>query len=113
MHDQSCLGDRAHVYSLGEIELGARSTVAQESYLCTGTHDFDLAGLPLLTARIVIGEDAFLGARCFVLPGVEIGRGTIIGAGSVVTGDMPDWTVCAGNPCKPLKPRTSERTADP
>ena len=109
MHDRSCLGDRAHVYNLGEVELAARATVAQESYLCTGTHDFDEDGLPLVTARIAIGEDSFLGARCFIMPGVKIGRGTIIGACSVVTHDMPDWAICAGNPCKPIKKRMSPR----
>ncbi len=40
MHDRACLGDRANAYSLGEIEIGARATVAQEVYLCAGTHDF-------------------------------------------------------------------------
>lgn len=103
--DRSCLGDRANAYSLGRIELKARSTVAQEAYLCTGTHKFDDPSLPLQTAEIVVGEDAFLCARAFVMPGVTIGAGALIGACSVVTDDMPEWTVCSGNPCKPIKPR--------
>lgn len=105
MHDRSCLGDRANAYSLDIIELMPRSTVAQESYLCTGTHKFDDPNLPLQTAKITIAEDAFLGARTFVLPGITIGAGTITGAGSVVTTDLPEWTICAGNPCKPIKRR--------
>src|SRR4030095_6783562 len=105
MHDRSCLGDRANAYSLGEIELKARSTVAQEAYLCTGTHQFEDPSLPLQTAKITVGEDAFILARVFVMPGVIIGDGAVIGACSVVTNDMPAWTVCAGNPCRPLRPR--------
>lgn len=105
MHDRSCLGDRAHAYCLDTIELGARSTISQEAYLCTGTHDFEEPTLPLLIAGISIGEDAFLGARAFVMPGVSIGRGAVIGACSLVTQDMPDWTVCFGHPCRPVKPR--------
>src|SRR5437588_5343984 len=41
LHDRACLGDRANAYALGEIEIGARATVAQEAYLSTGSHDFN------------------------------------------------------------------------
>jgi putative colanic acid biosynthesis acetyltransferase WcaF len=105
LHDRACLGDRANAYSLGSIEIGARATIAQEVYLSTGSHDFDHPNMPLLAARIIIGEDAFLGARAFVLPGVRIGSRSIIGACSVVTSDIPDDVIAAGNPCKVLRPR--------
>ena len=105
LHDHACLGDRANAYSLGEIEIGARATVAQEAYLDTGSHNFDRPELPLVVAKITIGEDAFIGARTFVLPGVTIGARTVIGAGSVVTRDVPADVIAAGNPCKVLRPR--------
>lgn len=105
MHDRSALGERANAYSLGTIELKARSTVAQEAYLCAATHDFENPNLPLKVGKITIGEDAFLGARTFVMPGITIGDGAVIGACSVVTRDVPSWIIAAGNPCKPLKKR--------
>jgi putative colanic acid biosynthesis acetyltransferase WcaF len=105
LHDRACLGDRANAYTLGEIEIGARATIAQEAYLSTGSHDFSQAGMPLVTAKITIGEDAFVGARAFVLPGVTIGAGSVIGACSVVTHDVPENVIAAGNPCKVLRPR--------
>ena len=105
MHDRACLGDRANAYSLGPIEIGARATIAQEAYLSTGSHDFDAPNMPLVTAKITIGEDAFVGARAFVLPGVTIGPRAIIGACSVVTSDVPENVIAAGNPCKVLRPR--------
>lgn len=105
LHDRACLGDGANAYTLGPIEIKARATIAQEVYLCTGTHDFSTPVLPLVTAKITVGEDAFVGARAFVLPGVTIGDGAVIGACSLVTKDMPPWTVCAGHPCAPMKPR--------
>jgi putative colanic acid biosynthesis acetyltransferase WcaF len=105
LHDRACLGDRANAYTLGPIEIGARATVAQEAYLSTGSHDFSHAGLPLVTAKITIGEDAFLGARVFVMPGVTIGPRSIVGACSVVTRDVPPDVFAAGNPCKVLRPR--------
>jgi putative colanic acid biosynthesis acetyltransferase WcaF len=105
LHDRACLGDRANAYTLGEIEIGPRATVAQEVYLSTGTHDFGRAELPLVTAKITIGEDAFIGARAFVMPGVTIGARSVIGACSVVTKDVPADAVAAGNPCRVLHSR--------
>jgi putative colanic acid biosynthesis acetyltransferase WcaF len=105
LHDRACLGDRANAYTLGEIEIGARATVAQEAYLSTGSHDFSQAEIPLVTAKITIGEDAFIGARAFVLPGVTVGARSVIGACSVVTKDIPEDVVAAGNPCKVLRTR--------
>lgn len=52
--------------------------------------------------RVVIRESCHIGARVIVLPGVEIGPRTIVGAGSVVTKSLPPETVCVGNPAKPV-----------
>lgn len=105
LHDRACLGDRANAYTLGEIEIGAGATVAQEVYLSTGSHDFSQSGLPLTVGKITIGEEAFLGARVFVMPGITIGAGSVIGACSVVTKDVPPKVFAAGNPCQVLRPR--------
>lgn len=55
------------------------------------------------SAPIVIKDDAWIGMNVIVLKGVTVGRGAIIGAGSVVTKDVPDWAVVAGNPAKIVK----------
>jgi len=105
LHNRACLGDRANAYSLGEIEIGERAVIAQEAYLSTGSHDFSEPALPLVVAKITIGEDAFVGARAFVLPGVTIGTRAIVGACSVVTHDVPANVIAAGNPCRVLRTR--------
>lgn len=107
LHDRACLGDRTNAYSLGEIEIGARATVAQEVYLSTGSHDFTSAAIPLIVGKITVGEDAFVGARAFIMPGVRIGARAVIGACSVVTKDVPDDAVAAGNPCRVLRSRAA------
>ena len=107
LHDRACLGDRANAYSLGEIEIGVGATVAQEVYLSGGTHDFSLPNMPLVTGKITIGPDAFVGARAFVMPGINIGARSIVGAGSVVTKDVPDDCFAAGNPCRVLRGRSA------
>jgi putative colanic acid biosynthesis acetyltransferase WcaF len=103
MHDRACIGDRANIYSLGPVELMAQSTVGQECYLCTGTHDF-ADTMFLMTAKITVGARAFLGARTFVMPGVTIGEDCVVGACSVVTKDTPAGMICAGNPCRVVRP---------
>ena len=103
LHDKCCVGDRANIDSLGEVEIAQGAVIAQEAYLCTGTHAFDVPGLPLVTRRIRIGKGSFIGARAFVLPGVTVGEGAIVGACSVVTGDVEAHSVNAGNPCRTLR----------
>ena len=103
MGDRACLGDGANAYTLGEIVIEERATVAQEAFLCTGTHDFSSGTLPLVTAPIRIGAGAFVGARAFVLPGVTVGAGAVIGACAVVTRDVPPGATAAGNPARILK----------
>ena len=107
MHDRAALGDGACAYSLGEIEIGARATVAQEAYLCAGTHDFSHPDIPLQTAPIRVGEDAFVGARAFVLPGVSIGARAVVGAMSVVTRDVPADAIAVGNPARVVRQRVT------
>lgn len=105
LHDHACLGDGTVAYSLGKIVVEAGATVAQEAYLCTGTHDFSDPKMQLMTAPVVIGKNAFIGARAFICPGITVGEGAVVGAMSVVTKNVAPWQVVAGNPAKVLKSR--------
>lgn len=102
LHHRSCLGDRAHAYCLGPVEIHAGACVAQEAYLCTGSHDFNDPHRPLQTAPIYIGSDAFIGARAFLMPGVMVGEKAIVGACAVVTRNVPHGAVVAGNPARAI-----------
>lgn len=103
--DECGVGDSAKLYSQGVITIGVRAVISQGAHLCAGTHDYTRTGFPLITRPIEIGAHAWLGAECMVLPGVTVAEGSVIGARAVVTKDMPAWTVCAGHPCRPIKPR--------
>lgn len=92
------VGDRTHLYSLDLIRLGRGCIVAQEAYLCTGTHDLSLETRPLMTAPIFVGAEAFIGARAFILPGITLGEGSVVGACSVVTRNVPARACVFGNP---------------
>jgi putative colanic acid biosynthesis acetyltransferase WcaF len=105
LHHRACLGDRANAYSLDMITLHEGATIAQEAYLCTGTHDFSQPHIPLQTAPIVVEADAFVGARAFVLPGVTLGARCVVGAMAVVTRDVAAGAVVVGNPARTVKNR--------
>ena len=105
MKHRACLGEHTNAYSLGKIDIQEGATIAQEAYLCTGTHDFNDASLQLITKSITIGKNSFIGARAMILPGVSIGDQAIVGAMSVVSKDVPDHHVVAGNPAKNIGER--------
>ena len=102
MEDGACVGDRTHLYSLDFICLKRGCVVAQEAYLCTGTHDLTLESFPLMTAPIIVGEGVFIGARAFIMPGVSLGEHSVVGACSVVTRDVPAGVHVAGNPAREI-----------
>ena len=58
--------------------------------------------------EVTIGDNVWIGGNTVVCPGVHIGNNVVIGAGSVVTKDIPDWSVAAGNPCRVLRKITEE-----
>ena len=100
IQDGVAIGDGASIYCQDRIVLEHHVTIAQECYLCTGTHDFSSQNLELVTLPIIVKSEAFLGLRVTVLPGVTIGSGCIIGACSVVTRDVPDRVIAVGNPAR-------------
>lgn len=105
MGDGACLADDVDCYSVARISVGARTTVSQYSYLCTASHDHALRDMPLVTAPIVLGSDVWVTADVFVGPGVTVGDGSVVLARSSVVRDLPPWTVCAGVPARPQRPR--------
>jgi putative colanic acid biosynthesis acetyltransferase WcaF len=113
MREHACLGDFVDCYSVDRIVIGARATVSQYSFLCTASHDFEDARMPLTTAPITIGDEVWVTADVFVAPGVTIGSGAVIYARSSVFRDVPTWTVAAGSPAKPLRERRLYRPSVP
>lgn len=53
--------------------------------------------------EVTVGDNVWIGGNTVIVPGVHIGSNTVIGAGSVVTKDIPDWVIAAGNPCRVIR----------
>jgi putative colanic acid biosynthesis acetyltransferase WcaF len=108
MAEYCVLGDGAELYNLAPIKIGANTVISQRAYLCTATHDYTRPDFPLYSKPITIGASAWIATGTFVGPGITVGDGSVVGASAVVTRDVPPWMVCAGNPCRPIKPRRLE-----
>lgn len=111
--DEASLGDRALVYNLGRVTIGARSTVSHLAHLCAGSHDYLDPALPLLRLPIEIGSDVWVCTQAFVGPGLTLADGCVVGACAVVTHSVEAWTVVAGNPASPVRRRELRAQAPP
>ena len=88
----------------GGIEIGDGSLIGHNTTIATLNHDFNPAKRQNLTpSPVKIGKNVWIGSDCTILPGVEIGDGAIIGAGSVVTKSIPANTIAVGSPARVIK----------
>ena len=96
----------------GPITIGDLTMLASRCAIVTANHDIAQRGIGAFDtfskAPVTIGRDCWLGLGVIVLPGVTIGDGTVVGAGSVVTRDLPPGMVCAGVPARPMRERPSQ-----
>lgn len=105
----SGIGAGARLY--GPITIGENVMMGPECWIYTQNHETADVTIPMREQGpqperpVVIGNDVWIGGRVTILPGVHIGNGVIIGAGAVVTKDVPDFAVVGGNPAKILKMR--------
>lgn len=105
MEKYSCIASDVDCYNVAPVRIGANSTVSQGAYLCTASHDITDPHNHLITAAIVIKDQAWVAADAFVGMGVTIGEGAVVGARAAVFKDVEPWTVVGGNPAKFIKKR--------
>ena len=98
-------------YNVAPITIGANTTVSQGAYLCTASHDVTSPLNPLITAPIVIEDQAWIGAKAYIGMGVTIGQGAVVGATASVYKDVEPWTIVGGNPAKFIKKREIKENA--
>lgn len=91
------------IVSDNQVIIGNKVLIGANSMI--GDRDDHSNIYPSLPQPIIIGDNTWIGMNVIVLKGVKIGNNSIIGAGSIVTKDIPDNVIAAGNPCKVIKNR--------
>jgi acetyltransferase-like isoleucine patch superfamily enzyme len=108
--DDVWIGQNCYFHSAGGIRIGSRVGIGPSVSILTSFHREEGRPIPilqsdLLLAPVVIEDDCDIGLGAILLPGVTIGRGAQVGAGAVVTHDVPAYTVTAGVPARVLRER--------
>jgi putative colanic acid biosynthesis acetyltransferase WcaF len=102
--EQTCIGPYVE-FHIGKTIIGSKVTISQKSYLCSGSHDISSLNVPFISAPIIIEDFVWIGADSFIMMGVTIGKGAIVGARSSVFKNVDSWMVVGGNPAKLIKMR--------
>ena len=103
--DNFYLNSNCHLY--GEIKIGENVMIGPKTIFWGRDHGMELGVLmnaqPHKLGKIEVGDDVWIGAGVIILKGVKIGTGAVVGAGSVVTKHVPDYSIVVGNPAKVVK----------
>lgn len=111
------IGDYSEIglnaYLNRDVKLGTHVLMGQNVTILTTNHEFEDPNTWIHDQGVrdrkpvVIGDDVWIGANSIILPGINIGKGAIIGAGSVVTKDLPPFAIAVGNPARVIRQRGS------
>lgn len=107
--DNSGIGINAQIAPF--VTIGNDVMMGPECLMYTSNHGMDRIDIPMWKQKsstpnpIVIEDDVWIGSRVIILPGVHVGKGSVIGAGSVVTKDIDEYSVVGGNPAKLIRKR--------
>lgn len=94
-----------------KISIGNHVMIGHNTMIIGGNHNISRIDIPMMLqgegkqGYIIIEDDVWIGAGVIILTGVRIGKGSVIGAGSVVTKDIPEYSIAVGNPTKVVKSR--------
>ena len=109
------IGDRSGIgvnaVLTGRVVIGNDVMMGEDVIIYTANHEFSRLDIPMNSQGVqnekpvIIGDDVWIGGRVIILPGVNIGKSAIIGAGAVVTKDVPQYAIVAGNPAQVIKYR--------
>jgi acetyltransferase-like isoleucine patch superfamily enzyme len=111
--DGTWIGQQCFFHGAGNLRIGKNVGIGPGVKIITSYHSEEGIIKPvlhskILFAQVIVDDDSDLGVGSIVLPGVKIGRGVVVGAGAVVTKDVPDYAVVVGSPARIIKYRNQE-----
>jgi putative colanic acid biosynthesis acetyltransferase WcaF len=106
--DRTVVSFRCVLDARGGLRFGEDVVVASDVQLITGGHDIDHPGFAPFFRAVEVGDRVWLASRTTVLAGVRLGTGAVVAAGAVVAKDVPDFTVVAGVPARPVRERSQQ-----
>jgi acetyltransferase-like isoleucine patch superfamily enzyme len=92
-----------HIMIGDNVAIGANTTIVDTDFHPLAAQERHLSSSQGVTAPVLIQDDVFIGMNCLILKGVTIGCGSVIGAGSVVSRDVPSHVIVAGNPARVIR----------
>lgn len=90
------------------LTIGRNVSISRGVFILTLGHDYNLSNFPLKGNPVVVEDDVWIGIRAVVMPGVTLGRGSVIAANATVTRDTEPWTVYAGSPARKIGERQQQ-----
>ena len=100
------------VFAGGNHYMDRATTYPFHAFGAGGDRAFDVREWEAPNRPTIIGHDVWLGHGCRIMPGAHVGHGCVVGAGAVVAGNLPPYSVAAGNPAVVTRLRFTERTVD-
>lgn len=103
--ENCAINQRCYLDGRGKLIIGNNVNIGRCVSIYTASHDYNNSKFPMITKPVQIGNDVWIASHAIVLPGVGIGKGAVIAAGAVVTKDVEEFSVVAGNPAKEVRKR--------
>ncbi len=108
MGKSSIINQKCRLDNRGGITIGDSVAISAEVCILTADHDPKRSDFATRMRNVNIEDYVFIGTRAMILPGVTLGKGSIVAAGAVVTKDVPPYTIVGGVPAKPIASRRSD-----
>jgi maltose O-acetyltransferase len=96
----------------GGLVIGSLVNISPEALLLTTEHDPDSPNFDGRDREVVVEDRVWIASRAIILPGATIGEGAIVAAGAVVSGEVPTWSIVAGNPARVVRSRSRGAQAE-
>ena len=114
--DDTSIGQNFIVSCAGSMVIGSNVLISSNVHIGDAIHGYEDPDVPVIAqpmsrGYVIVADGAFIGVNAVILPNVRIGRHAVVGAGAVVTQDVPDFSVVAGNPARIIRRYDASRRA--